>query len=385
MRIALLSDCYLPRLGGIEVQVHDLARHLLAAGHDVEVFTATVGDNGPAGPPSAVEGGIRVHRHPVMLLGDRALPIPVNPFAVGAVRRALVGGRFDVAHVHMGVVSPFATDMAGLALRLGMPTAVTWHCVVDRSAPLWRGLGYAASWARRGAALSAVSSMAARRVSAIAAGARVEVLGNGIDVDTWRAPAGVRPLGEDPPGVLRVVSAQRMVWRKRPFALLQVLARARELLPAGTRLEATIVGDGPRRAAMRTWLERAGMDWVSLPGRVDRDRLRELHWVSDAYVSAARLEAFGIAPLEARTAGLAVVVLAQSGSTDFVDDGVSGLIAADDEGLARALVRLGAAPGLLRGIREHNAATPPAQDWPSVVAATLEEYHRAGARGSLGS
>jgi glycogen synthase len=25
VKVALLSDCYLPRLGGIEVQVHDLA------------------------------------------------------------------------------------------------------------------------------------------------------------------------------------------------------------------------------------------------------------------------------------------------------------------------------------------------------------------------
>ena len=36
----MLTDCYLPRLGGIEVQVHDLATRLVAAGHEVEVFTA---------------------------------------------------------------------------------------------------------------------------------------------------------------------------------------------------------------------------------------------------------------------------------------------------------------------------------------------------------
>ena len=39
MRVAHISDCYLPRLGGIEVQVHDLARHLMGAGHEVEVFS----------------------------------------------------------------------------------------------------------------------------------------------------------------------------------------------------------------------------------------------------------------------------------------------------------------------------------------------------------
>ena len=41
MRVALLSDCYPPRLGGIETQVRDLGRQLLAAGHEVHVYTAT--------------------------------------------------------------------------------------------------------------------------------------------------------------------------------------------------------------------------------------------------------------------------------------------------------------------------------------------------------
>ena len=41
MKIALVSDCYLPRLGGIEVQVHDLAQRLVAQGHEVVAYTVT--------------------------------------------------------------------------------------------------------------------------------------------------------------------------------------------------------------------------------------------------------------------------------------------------------------------------------------------------------
>src|ERR1700726_4568638 len=43
MRIAHVSDCYLPRLGGIELQVHDLAERQAAAGHEVTVITTTAG------------------------------------------------------------------------------------------------------------------------------------------------------------------------------------------------------------------------------------------------------------------------------------------------------------------------------------------------------
>ena len=35
MKVALLSDCYPPRVGGIESQVSDLAHQLAAAGHEV--------------------------------------------------------------------------------------------------------------------------------------------------------------------------------------------------------------------------------------------------------------------------------------------------------------------------------------------------------------
>ncbi|MSX95581.1 MAG: glycosyltransferase, partial [Actinobacteria bacterium] len=54
MKIALISDCYVPRLGGIEMQVHDLARHLQLAGHEVVVVTTTAG-------PDVVDG-VSVHR-----------------------------------------------------------------------------------------------------------------------------------------------------------------------------------------------------------------------------------------------------------------------------------------------------------------------------------
>ena len=157
VRVALISDCYLPRLGGIEVQVHDLALQLQSAGHEVTVITATGGG-------------------------------PITPLAPPQVRRLLAQGDFDVAHVHMGVVSPFAVSLVPVALEAGLPTAITWHCVIDRSAPWHRLLGRARRWAQAGVALSAVSRMAADRVEAIA-DAPVAVLGNGIDPQRWRRPA----------------------------------------------------------------------------------------------------------------------------------------------------------------------------------------------------
>jgi glycosyltransferase involved in cell wall biosynthesis len=396
VKVALLSDCFLPRLGGIEVQVHDLADHLIRGGHQVEVFTATPGPRGERDGAVEVVDGIRVHRMAIRL----PFELPVNPFAPHEVRRRLGSGRFDVAHVHMGVVSPFATDMVRVALGLGLPTAVTWHCVVDRSAPVFRALGHARRWSRAGAALSAVSTMAATRVSAVAGNAPVDVLPNGIDTQLWAPPerqartrteaqphasaTGAPHLAAASQGhhphlhPVRVVSALRLAQRKRPQALLEVLRAARELVPPDISMEAVIVGEGPQRPLLERFLDRHQMsEWVRLPGRVTREELRRLHWSSDVYVCAATLEAFGIAALEARTAGLPVVARAGTGVEDFVEDGVSGLVAATDRDMAVATARLATDHGLRAQLGAHNRHTPPAQDWTVVVRRAEEEYARA--------
>ncbi|WP_392544640.1 glycosyltransferase family 4 protein [Oryzobacter telluris] len=380
VKVAMLTDCYPPRLGGIESQVRDLSRHLVRAGHEVEVFTATTGPDGERGGATATgDDGVTVHRFAIPLPGG----IPVNPFARPEIRRRLAAGRFDVAHAHLGVVSPFATELVPLALDRGLPVTATFHCVIDRSGPVFRVLGHLARWAEKGVAMNAVSTMAATRVSAAAGDAPVEVVPNGVDVAWWRdgAPDGdAAPAADGAPRPVHVVTATRLAARKRPVALLAVLRGARQILDPAVPLRATIVGEGPQRRVLERYVASRGLDWVELPGRVDRDELRRLHQGADVYLTTARLEAFGIAALEARAAGLPVVAPRATGVDDFVGDGVEGVLGDSDVQLAGAVARLAADPAMRRRIRHHNLTTPPAQDWSDVLGATLGEYHRAGAR-----
>jgi glycosyltransferase involved in cell wall biosynthesis len=379
VKVALLSDCYLPRLGGIEVQTHDLAAQLQERGHQVEVFTATQGGRGERHGFVEDVDGVRVHRMALRLPWH----LPVNPLAPPEVRRRLAAGGFDVAHVHMGVVSPFATDLAGVALRLGLPTAITWHCLMEHSRPLFRALGHARRWGRRGAALSAVSSVAAASVQQVVgtgAGTRpVRVFPNGIDAALWGPPAG-RSRRHDRAAPVRAVAAMRLARRKRPAAVLDIVERARAALPADVPMRLDLYGEGPERGRLERRVRERGLDWVHLPGRVTREQLRRAYWDADVYLTPVRLEAFGIAALEARTAGLPVLARSGSGVGDFVVDGVNGFLGADDEALAAALARLVADHELRHRIARENATVPPAQTWPAVAALAEEEYRRAGAR-----
>ena len=373
MKVALLTDCYLPRLGGIEVQTHDLSAQLRGRGHEVEVFTATLGEQGQRHGFVEDLDGVPVHRMGIRLPWE----LPVNPLAPPEVRRRLRSGGFDVAHVQMGVVSPFATDLAGVALGLGLPTAITWHCLMERSQPVFRALGHARRWGARGAALSAVSSVAAASVQQVVGpGSEVRVFPNGIDATLWRPPSRSTRPGDGP---VRVVAAMRFAARKRPLAVLEVAARARKL--AGDRaMTLTLFGEGPERRRLERFASSHGMDdWLTMPGRVGREELRRHYWDSDAYLTPARLEAFGIAALEARTAGLPVVARRDTGVGDFVVDGVNGLLGEDDEALAQALASLLQDTELLRGIADTNRTVDPEQDWPSVVDLAEDEYRRAGA------
>lgn len=363
----MLSDCYPPRLGGIETQVRDLAHHLAAAGHQVEVFTATPGDG--AAPHAAPAAGVRVHRVTIRL----PFELPVNPRAPRVVAPLLAG--FDVAHVHAGIVSPFAHDMVDLSLAQGIPTVVTWHSVWGPLARRAQGiLGSPRRWARQGAVLTAVSAMAAERIAQVAE-SPIAVLPNGIDPDRWRLPA--PPPVPDAP--LRIATALRLAPRKRIRALIRMLRAIRARVPGARALEATIYGDGPLLGPARA--AAGGQEsWIRLPGRVTRESLAQAYAAADLYLSPTRMESFGIAALEARTAGLPVVALSGSGTADFISPGVEGLLARDDDALVDVAVRLLTDDALRGRIREHNRRTIPAQNWPAVVATTTEFYRQARIR-----
>lgn len=372
MRIAHVSDVYLPRLGGLELQVRDLAAVQAARGDEVHVLTTTVAAPGGGEGP----GDVPVRR--LDSWPSRVVP-PYHPLPASRLLEELRAGAYDVVHANASLVSPLAWTAARVAARSGIPTAVTVHSLWERSVPLLRSAGTLLGAGRWPVAWSAVSSAAAERVAdVLPPGTPVEVLPNGIDAAWWRpAPGGAPRTGDGP---VTVVSVMRMVDRKRPRELLAMVLRARELAGrAPVRL--VLVGDGPLRPVLERDVRRAGAtDLVELRGALDRTRIRALHAQAQLYVAPSRLESFGIAALEARSAGLPVLALRSGGVSDFVKDGVEGFLAADDGELVQILARLLADPSQLRPLAAHNLATPPPVSWPTVLAAADRLYALAAAR-----
>ena len=372
MRILHVSDCYLPRLGGIEVQVRELAVRQAAAGHDVHVATATPGHEGVFAGVEILDG-VTVHR----IAAHLPFELPVHPRTGHHVRAVASQQRFDVGpcacrgRVSVRLVGHARHRAARRSHARDRPQRLGRRCP--------SGLPVAdllARWSRWGVQPAAVSEVAAAQIRRVV-GERVDVLvtPNGVDVDEWRVQPGPRVDGE-----LRVVAVMRLAPRKRAVPLVEVLAAALEALAPGVRLTATIVGDGPDRGRVEQSLRGADLTAdVVLAGRLGRDAIRAVYARSDVFVQPSVKESFGLAALEARTAGLPVVARRETGISTFVRDDVEGLLVDSDAGMAAALVRLGADRSLLERIAAHNHEVAPAESWPTVLAEVESAYDVAAA------
>jgi phosphatidylinositol alpha 1,6-mannosyltransferase len=356
VRILHVSDCFLPRLGGIEVQVDELARAQHAAGHDVAIATATPGrDPDPVVPV--------VHR----IVASLPWELPIGGSLHGLLERV----RPDVVHIHAGAVSPFAWRAVRRALLGRVPTVMTVHSLWGPISELtYRALF--AGWGRSGgfvvttvsrAAAAPIRQVVPRRIP-------VEVVSNGIDTECWRETRPWLPTGQ-----VHVVAVGRLAVRKEPIPLLRLLNSVRERTP----IRATVVGDGPARAVMERYARRHDMGgWLRLTGRLDRMEVREVLATADVFLAPAARESFGLAALEARLAGVPVVAQAGSGVADFVGSGREGLLGHGFAGLSGALLRLVTDHDLRDEITAHNRATEPMGcTWPVVLAAFDRCYQMA--------
>jgi glycosyltransferase involved in cell wall biosynthesis len=366
VRVALVCDWFLPRLGGIELHLRDLALALQRAGVDARVVTTTRG-------PDVVDG-VPVHRVRAPLAPAGAFAF--TPSALRGLRDVLRTERFDVVHAHASVVSPLAYGGALAGARDGRATLLTFHSMLHRSAFLLGASDALFRWATGRVVMSGVSSVVAAQAARWIPNAAVGVLPNGIDTAFWR-PRGDLPRND---GEILFVSAMRLSRKKRPARLLRAFAEASRFVAGAPRMRLIIAGNGPDRVALRRYADELGVGTrVELIGHQSRDALRALYDRAHAFVLPSERESFGIAALEARAAGLPVIAMLASGVRDFVQQGTDGLLARDAGELSRFIGRLALDAPFRDFVARHNRATAPSYDWSDVARLHRQYYDAATA------
>ena len=362
MRIALVTDWFYPRIGGIEQHVLSLARRLHRSGHDVHVITPWPG-------PEDVDG-VPVVRIPIRLVPR--LGVSLNPWRLARrLGPVLQGGEYDVIHNHMSFGSTASMVAMYLGSRAGVPVLTTLHSVYRRLGWVYVMAQPILRWRQWTFQATAVSEAVAEDLRWMAPGRPIDILQNAIDPDEWVLEGEVSK-----PGRLRLVTAARLQRRKRVDALIKIFAKLREEVQPTIEVTLEIIGDGPDRRKLTRLCKRLALgNSVRFLGAGSAEDVRAMLSRGDVFANACVLESFGIAALEALSCGIPVVARSEGGVGSFIEDGENGVLVASDSEMLSVLVRMADDAERLAELRiGASAGIPAAYSWGTLVEQHLGLY-----------
>jgi len=360
MRVAIVSESFLPRVNGVTRTVMALSSHLRQRGHQAILFA----------PGEGVEecDGFEVVR--VRGIGTGIYPdLTISPLAPGMRRRLR---EFDPDIVHLA--SPAALGRCGARVARSLRLPVAAHYQTDL-------LAYARAYG--GTALALLAGAAERhlynRCTATYAPTpamaselrrrgfeRVLVSGRGVDTTLFHPgrPGALEASGRWPAGAgPRVLCVCRLAREK---GLDRVIRAARE----HPDLRFLLVGTGP----LADELGRAAPSSVRLAGLLEGEALADTYAAADIFLHPASTETFGQVIQEAMASGLPVVGVGAGGTASLVEDGRTGFLAdARGDRLGEVLAAAVRSPNLpMMGAAARQAVAK--RSWSGVFDALLEDY-----------
>ncbi|RRD23656.1 glycosyltransferase family 4 protein [Actinomyces bowdenii] len=345
MKLAIITNTYPPRTGGLEFHVQHLAQGMAEQGHSVHVLTVS-----QEGPGRRRDGSVAV------LTGRSRLPVAdvISFPSPGTTRRIadyLAAEGIEVVSTHTRF---FPMSLVGLqaARRAGIPVIHTEHgsgFVASASPVIAAGsrtvdLTWGRHVLRRADRVLAVSPQAADFVTRLS-GVEAEVFYNAIT-----PPVGTGRHSDRPS---RLVFVGRVVDGKGWDAFLEALAALRR---SGLEVDGELLGDGADLALARRRASELGLDGVvDIPGRVPAAQVRKRLDGATLVNPTVLSEGFQTTLLEAIAEGGRVVTFEVPGARLLRDSGAPVMICAQ-----RTTASLVAT---LRGL----LADPPAPAAPELI------------------
>jgi L-malate glycosyltransferase len=372
--------CY-PGLGGSGVVASELAIGLAARGHRIHVVTTAV----PERLRNGRGGGVLFERVDVPsspVFEHAPYDVAVASHLVELARREPI----DLIHLHYAV--PHAAS--GMLVRQVLGSRTPAFVATLHGTDVTRLGAHPSMHAVTAFALAACDGITAPSQFLRGAAAerfgladdRIEVIPNFVDLERFSPPGRHAGHGElaalfaDGPGagdvgpILFHVSNFRPI--KRPLDLVEMLLRVRRELPA----RAVLVGDGPGREAVAARAAELGLsDAIRLLGR--RDDFADLLGEADGFVLPSESEGFGVAALEAMSAGVPVFGYRVGGLPEVVVDGTGALVPCGDVDALAAAVVAGVRDRARRDVMGEAARAHAAGFGTGAAIARYETYFRA--------
>jgi glycosyltransferase involved in cell wall biosynthesis len=345
MKICMMTNTYLPHVGGVARSVSTFAEEFLKLGHEVLVVAPTF-----EGKPLPARAEAIVERVPALQNFNGSEFSVRLPLAAGLSDR-LDAFQADIIHAH----HPFLLGDTALrvAMNKNVPIVFTHH---TRYEDYTHYVPFASDALKTVAkelpthfanlcdGVIAPSESIARLIKRRGVKATVRVVPTGIDVAAFASANGAtfRRRFNIPDDALLIGHVGRLAKEKNLDYLAEAVAR---VLAAETNARFLVVGDGPAREELAATMAKHNVsDRVIFAGKRTGRVLREAYRAMDVFAFASRSETQGMVVAEAMAAGLPVVALNASGVREVVRDGENGLLLATGAGrgeFAAALKRIG--------------------------------------------
>ncbi|AFL94484.1 glycosyl transferase family protein 1 [Thermococcus cleftensis] len=352
LKIAIASDWFYPKVGGIESHIDELARNLMNLGHQPHIITHDYRYM----KPYIDSFPYPVDRFPASLY-FRKYHVSVGFGQFWRINELYKRTNFDLTHVH-SIYSPLAVAVSKISRGIrGVPVVATNHSFFGEP-PLGKLVrAFVRHHLKKVDTFVAVSSPVAEDTRKLLGkdlnGRPVVVVPNGIDVRKWRPPEpeerekARRELGVGDEIVILYLG--RMTERKQAHRIPVMVKKALEKSGMSERkVRLVMIGNGPMRPVLEENLRRTGLGEIAeLYDFMERGRLLPLYWAADLVLMPGILEAFPVVGLEAMATGNPVIGRNESGLSDMVVQGITGLLAVSEEEMAENLAKVFEEPELL--------------------------------------
>lgn len=360
-KIALISDWYFPKVGGIEYSMHALAKTLSKHGHEVNVITRSY----PEVPEYSIRDGV-----PVIRIKSKPFPGQqrfLMPKAYKDLHKLLKEGNYDIVNSH-GLDSPLGMIALIASRKLGIPSVITNHSLVGHT-PL-RPYLYLAGKLLVGKADAVIAvSSAVEKDTKLMTKRPIYRIFNGMEYEESDQKI---LLPFDRKGKIVIITVARMTKKKGIHNLMEL---APSLLKKHENLVFLMVGGGPLRETLEKKAEESGLsENFYFTGEVPRKAVLEYLNQVDIFALPSSDEAFGISILEAISKSVPVVAMNHSGVSDIIENGVNGYLADDLEEFSSYLQTLIEKPDLRASFALNASKELSNYDWNRIYEQTNQVY-----------
>jgi phosphatidylinositol alpha-mannosyltransferase len=368
MRVGLVSPYDFASPGGVNDHVRHLARQLRQLGHETRIFAPSSRSDIDfdtarfyrIGTPIAVPANASVAR------------ITLSFHLANRVAAIIEKERFDVLHFH----EPLMPALPMTMLRMSTTANVgTFHAFARSNLGYYYGRPLLQPYLEHIHRAIAVSEPARAFVTRYFADFPMRVIPNGIDLDTFRP--GLPPIRHLRDDKVNILFVGRLEKRK---GLGDLLRAYRFIQARGPSTRLIIVGDGPLRGSVESYIARHRLPNVIMAGYVPETVKPRYYASGDIFCAPATgAESFGIVLLEALASGLPVVATEIPGYMSVLEPGRDSLTVQPRSWreLGASIVVLARDPELRRRMGGHARAKAWGFSWARVTSQVVDAYDEA--------